>query len=54
LVVAEVLAERYAISPRTVYRLAADGTIPSYRVGRQLRFDPAEVLAALRQARGTR
>lgn len=47
---ADAVAERYRISARTVYRLAKAGKIPSYRVGRQLRFDLAEVGAALRAA----
>ncbi len=47
---ATTVAKRYGVSERTVYRLAAAGKIPSYRVGRQLRFDLAEVGAALREA----
>jgi excisionase family DNA binding protein len=48
LVQVPVIAGEFGISTRTVYRLAKSGEIPSYRVGRQLRFDPAEVGIALR------
>jgi excisionase family DNA binding protein len=41
-------AELLNISVRGVYRLVAEGKIPFHRVGRQLRFDPEEVLAATR------
>lgn len=50
LVEVDVVAARYRVSPRSVYRLAKAGKIPSYRVGRQLRFDLQEVSAALRTA----
>lgn len=38
-------------SERSIYRLAASGEIPSYRVGGELRFDLAEVAAAVRATR---
>lgn len=38
-------------SERSVYRMAASGEIPSYRVGGELRFDLAEVAAAVRATR---
>jgi excisionase family DNA binding protein len=44
----EDIAQLLGISVRTVQRLAESGEIPSYRVGTQLRFDRAEVLAATR------
>jgi excisionase family DNA binding protein len=44
----EALSEMLNISVRSVQRLAESGVIPHYRVGHQLRFDAAEVLAALR------
>lgn len=47
---AAALAAKLQISERTVKSLAAAGQIPSYRVGRQLRFDLAEVITALRAA----
>jgi excisionase family DNA binding protein len=50
LVSVEELAAIVGISARTVYRLVEDEKIPAYRVRRQLRFDQAEVLEALREA----
>lgn len=44
---AATIARRHGVSVRTVYRLAEAGMIPSYRVGRQLRFVAAAVDAAL-------
>ena len=41
-------AELLGVSRRTVYRLAAGGKLPSYRVGQQLRFREAELLDFLR------
>ncbi|HXW89512.1 MAG TPA: helix-turn-helix domain-containing protein, partial [Terriglobales bacterium] len=37
------------ISERQVYKLAADGRIPSFKVGNSIRFDPAAFAAWLRQ-----
>jgi excisionase family DNA binding protein len=48
LVDAEAVALRFRIHVRTVYRLARAEKIPSYRVGRQVRFDLGAVGAALR------
>jgi excisionase family DNA binding protein len=45
---ARKLAWQLQVSERTIKDLAAAGDIPSYRVGRQLRFNLAEVLSALR------
>ena len=39
------------ISPRGLYRLVAANEIPAYRVGRQLRFDEAELRDILRSDR---
>lgn len=36
------------VSTRTVYRLAASGKLPGYRVGQQLRFRESELLDFLR------
>jgi len=49
LVKAEKMAEILGMSLSRVYRLAADGTIPSYKVGGAVRFDPVEVLEAVRR-----
>ncbi len=47
----EDVARLLNISERSVYRLAANGEIPSYKVGGRLRFDLAEVAAAVRATR---
>jgi len=47
---AATVAGTYSVSVRTVLRLAAKGKIPSERVGRQRRFDLAEVAAVFRNA----
>ncbi|MFG2021106.1 helix-turn-helix domain-containing protein [Actinomadura geliboluensis] len=44
----EGTARLLKISVRGVYRLAAEGELPCFRVGRQLRFDRGEVLDAVR------
>jgi len=33
----------------TIYRLVAEGQLPSFRVGRQRRFDRSAVLAAMKK-----
>ena len=45
------LAEMLAVSPLTVRRMAASEALPAYRVGRVLRFDPADVEAYLARNR---
>lgn len=47
----EEVAQLLKVSERSVYRLAANGEIPSYRVGGKLRFDLAEVAEAVRATR---
>lgn len=37
------------ISERSLYRLASCGDLPAYRVGRQLRFDEAELRRVMRE-----
>ena len=37
------------ISERQVYKLAADGRIPCFKIGNSIRFDPAAFGAWLRQ-----
>ncbi|KGH48253.1 hypothetical protein IN07_03360 [Modestobacter caceresii] len=39
------------ISERSLYRLVAADELPTYRVGRQLRFDEAELRDVLRSDR---
>ena len=41
------VADRLAVSPRTIRRLVASGELPCLRVGAQLRFDPSDVLRQL-------
>ena len=51
---AKDMEREYAIPRRTSYFLAKQGLVPCYRVGRKgrgLRFNPQEVLNALRQKR---
>ena len=40
------------ISERQVYKLAADGRIPCFKIGNSVRFDPAAFAAWLRQKMG--
>ena len=45
---AEVIAEKYGVSPRYILKLAAQGRIPVLRIGKKCaRFDPAAVAEAL-------
>ena len=37
------IAEHLGLAPITIYRWIASNHIPHHRVGRQVRFDPAEV-----------
>jgi excisionase family DNA binding protein len=37
------------ISERQVYKLASDGSLPCFRIGGSVRFDPAAFAAWLRQ-----
>ena len=53
LLTAEELAERLAVSPRTVIEWARAGRIPEIRASRRIRrFDYADVLAALKASPG--
>lgn len=48
LVNADTVAARYGVSGRYILQLAAQGKIPSLRLGRKcVRFDPDAVAAAL-------
>jgi excisionase family DNA binding protein len=40
---AEQIAARNGVSARTITRLVAEEGLPSFRVGRALRFDPVAV-----------
>ena len=51
------LANLLGVSPKTVYAMAEEQRIPSYRIGvgrGTLRFDPDEVCKALRHHRPAR
>ena len=48
---AKQLAEMLNISPKTVFKLAKAGRIPSFRVGSAVRFDARLVIDWLRKQR---
>lgn len=48
LVPIEDVADALRVSTRTVWRLVEQGTIPTYRVGRAVRFSLAEVIDAVK------
>ena len=50
LTIAEV-ADRLAMHPVTVYRLAKEGRLPFFRIGRMLRFDAEELEQWVREGR---
>ena len=45
--VAEV-AELFGVTPQHIYRMAANGSIPSFRISGSVRFDPDEMAAWLK------
>ncbi len=47
-ITATELAEWLAVSPITVYKMAKAGTLPSFRVGTAVRFDPRAIAQWLR------
>lgn len=49
LMTSKELAARLGCNDTTVEQMARDRRIPSVRVGKLLRFEPAKVLAALKQ-----
>ena len=50
-VTAKELAKMLGISPKTVFKLARAGRIPSFRIGTAVRFDARLVIDWLRQQR---
>lgn len=46
------MAELLRVSVPTVERMVASGLIPSFKINRLRRFDPADVLAALKAKGG--
>jgi excisionase family DNA binding protein len=49
---AEEMAAVLSVNVLTVLRMAGRGDIPSYKIGRQYRFDADEVLASLKREQG--
>jgi excisionase family DNA binding protein len=45
------VAERLGMHPVTVYRLAKEGRLPVFRIGRMLRFDADELEKWIREGR---
>jgi excisionase family DNA binding protein len=43
------LAQLFGVTQQHIYKLAAQGVIPSFRVGTAVRFDPATVAEWLRR-----
>ncbi len=43
------LADLFQVSPMTIYRAAKEGTLPSFKIGSSLRFDPKSVIAWLKK-----
>jgi excisionase family DNA binding protein len=46
--VAEV-AELFRVTPQHIYKMAASGRIPSFRISGSVRFDPDELAAWLKE-----
>ena len=51
LVKVDVIAKRLNVPESWVYQAAADGTLPSYKIGSYRRFDIAEIDEYLRRQR---
>lgn len=47
------VCDRLAISDATLYRLINKGEIPTVKIGRSLRFDPADVAAYIERCKGS-
>ncbi len=43
------VADLLQVSPMTIYRAAKDGSLPSFKVGSSLRFDPRAIIAWLKR-----
>ena len=43
------IAGLFQVSPMTIYRAAKEGSLPSFKVGNALRFDPKAVVAWLKK-----
>lgn len=47
------LAEMFAVTQQHIYKLAALGIIPCFRIGTAVRFDPGTVAEWLRQSKSS-
>jgi excisionase family DNA binding protein len=45
------LAKLFGVTPQHIYRMAANGSIPSFRIAGSVRFDPDEIAAWLGEKR---
>jgi excisionase family DNA binding protein len=45
------IAELFGFTPQHIYRMAANGSIPSFRISGSVRFDPDEVASWLKEKR---
>jgi excisionase family DNA binding protein len=45
------VAKVLGVSPQQIYKMAASGTIPSFRISGAIRFDPGEVADWLKKKR---
>ena len=43
------VAKLFGVTPQHIYRMAASGSIPSFRISGSVRFDPDEVAAWLKE-----
>jgi excisionase family DNA binding protein len=43
------VADLFQVSPMTIYRAAKDGSLPSFKIGSSLRFDPKAVISWLKK-----
>jgi excisionase family DNA binding protein len=45
------LAKLFGVTPQHIYKMAANGSIPSFRISGSVRFDPDEIAAWLGEKR---
>lgn len=50
IVTAKEMGKFLKLSESTVYKLAAEGEIPGFKIGKSWRFDMDEVLSAIKKA----
>ena len=49
IVTAKEIGEMFKLSDATVYKLAAEGIIPGFRIGNSWRFDMEEILMKIKE-----